>query len=185
MIFLIDPLLAVTIWRRHKRNRTRSFKKTHREGCARSTWWLVLERTRIFRKVFLSFFFLFHSFFVSFLPPVLVIMRMWQAYEYRYCPPYRSLANPRRRSGPRKGNCSSEKTSALSKEHRQIGQGSLSSGSNFRVGWRPSAIIDDKRRTLSSSPLFVEEDRPVFVSLYRRIEFWYGSEHRVVENGFF
>lgn len=118
------------------------------------------------------FFFLFHSFFVSFLPPVLVIMRMWQAYEYRYCPPYRSLANPRRRSGPRKGNCSSEKTSALSKEHRQIGQGSLSSGSNFRVGWRPSAIIDDKRRTLSSSPLFVEEDRPVFVSLYRRIEFY-------------
>lgn len=136
-------------------------------------------------KGFSFFFFLFHSFFVSFLPPVLVIMRMWQAYEYRYCPPYRSLANPRRRSGPRKGNCSSEKTSALSKEHRQIGQGSLSSGSNFRVGWRPSAIIDDKRRTLSSSPLFVEEDRPVFVSLYRRIEFWYGSEHRVVENGFF
>lgn len=34
---------------------------------------------------------------------------------------------------------------------------------------------DDKRRTLSSSPLFVEEDRPVFVSLYRRIEFGTGQ----------
>lgn len=31
----------------------------------------------------------------------------------------------------------------------------------------PSSTI----RTLSSSPLFVEEDRPVFVSLYQRIEF--------------
>ena len=76
-----------------------------------------------FSPLFFSFSFLS----LSCLPPVLVIMRMWQAYEYRYCPPYRSLANPRRRSGPRKGNCSSE-TSALSKEHRQIGQGSLSSG---------------------------------------------------------
>lgn len=34
---------------------------------------------------------------------------------------------------------------------------------------------DDKRRSLSSSPLFVEEDRPVFVSLYRRIEFGTGQ----------
>lgn len=51
---------------------------------------------------------------------------MWQACGYRYCPPCRSLTNPQRRSGPRKGNCSS-KRSGLSKEYREKGEGLLSS----------------------------------------------------------
>lgn len=63
---------------------------------------------------------------------------MWQACGYRYCPPCRSLANPRRRSGPQKGNCSS-KRSGLSKEDREKGEGfvivtMISRGARFADG---------------------------------------------------